>query len=200
MPPLLNVWQESLQPERGRVESTMKRPYSESFRKRMLQKMLAGRSATALAAETGVPQPTLSRWQREAGTVGLVSRRRQRTQAERPARRPEDWTPEEKLQAVVEARGLTEHELGEFLRRKGLHEAQLREWSESAREALNGGRKPATRSVEARRIRELERELKRKDKALAEAAALLVLRKKLAALWEDEDGSTGQKSDDESSN
>ena len=117
----------------------------------------------------------------------------------RPPRRPEDWTPEEKLAAIVEARGLAEHELGEFLRRKGLHEAQLRAWSEMATEALNGGRKPAGKTVEGRRIRDLERELKRKDKALAEAAALLVLRKKLAALWEDEDDSTGRRSDSESS-
>jgi transposase len=177
----------------------VKKPYSESFKAKMLQKMLSGRSATALAVETGVPQPTLSRWQREARTVRSVAGRKRRQHVERAPRRPEDWTPEEKLQVVLEARRLSEHDLGELLRRKGLHEAQLREWERASMEALSGGRKPAGKTVETRRIRELERELRRKDKALAEAAALLVLRKKLAALWEDEDGSTGPKTDDESS-
>jgi hypothetical protein len=61
---------------------------------------------------------------------------------------------------------------------------------EAASEALSKRRGSNTRTAESRKIRELERELRRKDKALAEAAALLVLKKKLAVLWEDEDDST----------
>ena len=180
------------------MERTVATKYSEKFKSKMIQKMLAGRSATSLAAETGVSQPTLSRWQRGA-TLSEVGARPKRKQAAKPPRRPEDWTPAEKLQAVVDAAGMADDELGEFLRRQGLHEAQLQDWAQAASEALSNGRKPSRRSPEARRIRELERELRRKDKALAEAAALLVLRKKLAALWEGEDDATGQKSDDESS-
>ena len=48
---------------------------------------------------------------------------------------------------------------------------------------------------DSRKVRELEKELRRKDKALAEAAALLVLQKKAQALWGDEDDDTGPKSD-----
>jgi transposase-like protein len=87
-----------------------------------------------------------------------------------PARRPEDWKPEERLRAVIEAAGLSDAELGEFLRRSGLHEATLAEWRGAALEAL-GTRK--TSGKEAKRVRELERELRRKERALAEAAALL---------------------------
>lgn len=70
-------------------------------------------------------------------------------------------------------------ELGEFLRRKGVHEAQLAEWRAAATAALRPPSKRDRRaaSVEARRVRDLERELARKEKALAEAAALLVLKK-----------------------
>ena len=108
------------------------------------------------------------------------------------AKRPQDWTPEEKLEAVIEAATLPEEELGAFLRRQGLHEAQLREWRQ---QLLQGLEQPAQgakkkRTAEARRLRQLERELERKDKSLAEAAALLVLQKKVQAIWGDEDDDT----------
>jgi transposase-like protein len=110
-------------------------------------------------------------------------------------KRPQDWTPEEKLQAVIEAASTPEEELGAFLRRQGLHEAQLREWRQ---QVLQGLEKPARgarkRTPEGRRVRQLERELERKEKALAEAAALLVLKKKVQAIWGDEDDDTSKKS------
>jgi transposase-like protein len=84
-----------------------------------------------------------------------------------------------------------------LLRREGVHEAQLDQWRQAADEATLsalGGRKQ--RSAEQKKVRQLERELKRKDKALAEAAALLVLQKKVRALWADEDESTTEGSDE----
>src|SRR2546425_838680 len=78
--------------------------------------------------------------------------------------------------------------LGAFRRREGLHEAQLKEWRAEAEAALGGGtRRSGKRSAEAKRVKQLERELRRKDKALAEASAILVLKKKAAAIWGDED-------------
>jgi transposase-like protein len=115
----------------------------------------------------------------------------------RSGRRPEDWPPEDKLRAIEEARGLNGEALGAFLRRQGLHEADLAAWrrqAEQAALAALGGRRQ--RNAEQKRVRKLESELRRKDKALAEAAALLVLSKKLNALWGDEDGDTTG-SDDE---
>jgi hypothetical protein len=174
--------------------------YSESFKAKMVQRMVAGRSASSLAPEVGVNQPTLSRWLREAGRLRLVKRRTQDDKdRETKARRPDEWSAEEKLQAMLEAKGLTEAELGEFLRRRGLHEQQLREWEAAAVESLRG-HKARGKSAEAKRVKELERELRRKEKALAETAALLVLRKKAEALWGAEDASTESNSDDESSN
>ena len=176
--------------------------YSAAFKAKMVQKMLGGRSANSLAQEAGLHQPTLSKWLRDASSLQAVKRRRKNDEAKTEGRRPDDWSAEEKLGAVQEAKRLSGSELGEFLRRRGLHEEQLRQWQETADgaalESLRG-RKAAGKSAEAKRVKELERELRRKEKALAEAAALLVLRKKAEALWGDEDASTESKTDDESS-
>ena len=104
----------------------------------------------------------------------------------RPRRRPQDWTEDEKIGAVVESMSLTEEQLGGFLRQRGLYRATLDEWRESmlrgARAELGGHAAKRARTADVKRIRELERELTRKDKALAEAAALLVLQKKTRSL------------------
>jgi hypothetical protein len=164
------------------------------------------KSATALSAEVGVSQATLSRWLKGAATVGQTMSR-PRDKKKRPShssstKRPQDWTAEEKVALVLEAAAVPVDDLGAFLRRKGIHEAQLGEWraqvTASAVAGLQGpsrhDRKAA--SVEARRVRDLERELARKEKALAEAAALLVLKKKAQAIWGDEDDDTDPRNDE----
>jgi transposase-like protein len=171
--------------------------YSEGFKRRMVERLASGASAHALSKEVGVSQPALSTWLREARRVRGVNE--SKIEAPSQPKRPEDWTPEERLQAVTEASTVSEAELGLWLRRKGLHEAQLREWRETVRQASLAALQPASKrssgpSEEARRIKELEREVARKDKALAETTALLVLRKKLDALLGDEDDTTGPKS------
>jgi len=168
--------------------------YPEGFKEEMIRKMSepGAQSASSLSAEVDVPQTTLSRWMREAPRVKEMSKKK------RKGRRPQDWSAEEKLEAVMEASSLSDEELGTFLRRKGLHGAQLDAWRkkvfEGAQQALSRNSRSKQATAEKKRLRELERELRRKDKALAEATALLVLKKKLAALMEDEDEGTGGKS------
>lgn len=184
--------------------------YKERFRAEMVKRLMAPNapSHTALAQETGVPQPTLSRWVREATTLDGVAAKKSKTHGgtrkgagrragKQPARRSRERTAEEKLQIVLEASKLSEAELGGYLREKGVFEVELLEWREMALAGLN--REPAVRPAtpaEVKRARELERELRRKDKALAEAAALIVLKKKVQALWGDEDDDTDPTSDD----
>lgn len=177
--------------------------YSESFKNRMVGKLVGrhAKTATALAGEVGVSQPTLSRWKREAGTVGRAMAEdddRKPVAPSAPAKRPQDWTGEEKWALVVEAASVPESELGALLRRKGVHEAQLVEWRTAAIAGLQGPsrRERKAANVERLKVRALERELKRKDKALAEAAALLVLKKKAQAIWGDEDDDTTPASDE----
>jgi hypothetical protein len=164
----------------------------------MVQRMLVpgGPSANKLSAEVGVGQPTLSRWLREATTLEAVTKKRRtrptnRTQPATTApSRPEDRSGAEKLRLLLEASSLSDAQLGEFLRRHGLHEADLTAWREAAMTGLTGRASVPSRTSEAKRVRDLEKELRRKDKALAETAALLVLQKKVQAIWGDGDDDT----------
>jgi transposase-like protein len=159
--------------------------YSPAFKNRMLRRLIgpSAMSANALAHEVGVGQPLLSRWLRESRNVeGMASSKKKK------------WTGAEKLRVVTEARGLSENELGALLRREGLHATDLAAWQTAAEAALSEGLRPS-RSADARRIQELERELRRKDAALAETAALLVLKKKVQAIWGDGDDTTDPRSE-----
>lgn len=174
--------------------------YSDSFKRKMVERLLMPNapSASALSREVGVPQPTLSMWKRSFGTLASVSSNKTPGSASRP-RRPEDWSAQERLRAVNEASKLADQELGEFLRREGLHEETLAAWRRAAEEAALAALQPAgptrARGGDRKRIKQLERELARKDKALAEAAALLVLKKKAQAIWGDEDDDTNEEND-----
>jgi transposase len=173
--------------------------YSETFKAQMVQKLTrrGGPRATELSRDVGVHQSTLSRWVRNAARTNGQGFPFNPTKTPRDlpmTRRPQDWTPEEKLAAVIEAASLANEELGAFLREKGLHEATLKQWRQIMLTGLGESKARSPKpTAEARRIRELERELTRKEKALAEAAALLILKKKAQALWGDEDDTTARK-------
>jgi transposase-like protein len=132
-------------------------------------------SVPEVAVRTGVPKATLYQWQREARARGLPV----------PAGggAAESWSARDKVGVVVETAGLAEAELAEYCRKKGLFIEQVRAWRELCESAMTaegpqGG--PALRE-ERKRSRQLEKELRRKERALAEAAALLVLSRKLEA-------------------
>ena len=174
--------------------------YSEKFKRKLVQRMLmpGGPSATALSSEVDIPQSTLSRWLREWRS--MEPERQQEVQPGNPeapvSKRPEDWEWEDKVRVVMEARGKKGEDLGAFLRKEGIHEVQLRDWEMGIRGALNKrGRKPSRNPADVKRVKELERELRRKEKALAETAALLVLKKKVDAIWGDADDGTKGKND-----
>ena len=184
---------------RGNEDRVSGTQYSEKFRARMVEKLAGPHAMTsvALAAETGVPQPTLSRWLREATTLRRKMAKRQDDEEQKVmAADAPQRSAEEKFSLVLEAAAVPEGELGEWLRRKGVHAAQLEEWRAQAMAGLAGSEKRSKESAtDAKHIRQLERELARKDKALAEAAALLVLQKKVQAIWGDGDDDTDEKKD-----
>jgi len=169
----------------GGTENMMTRPYSPTFKAKMVQRMMGREALSAhrLAQESGVRQQTLSRWLREARMLGVMM--------DDPANKPGGGarSVDDKLRILMAAIRLSGEELGAFLRQEGLHMARLDEW----RKALDDHAQPSTSA--RRRIRELERELRRKDKALAEAAALLILKKKLRVFSEDEDDDTSPTDD-----
>jgi transposase len=98
--------------------------YSEAFKAQMVKKMAGPErvSANALSQEVGVAQGTLSRWLREMGNTQPLNGK------DRTARRPEDWTTDEKLKALVETEAMDDGEVGVFLRTHGLHQADLQAW------------------------------------------------------------------------
>ena len=157
----------------------MTKPFSVAFKQKMVQR-LTGKdsvSASQLARETGVRQQNLSRWVQEARSLPIM--------AARPKRLVRDWSVEQKARIVAAVARLNGEELSAYLEREGVKLAEYEQW----RLALDEGGAASTST--SKRIRQLERELARKEKALAEAAALLVLKKKVDTLYgEDEDGDT----------
>jgi len=152
-------------------------------------------NVSSIARQAGIPKQTLFGWVREA-KIGSVSSRSKKKRG-RP-RSSSKWSPEEKLRLLIESASLSDEALGAFLRKEGLHEVDL----EGIRAAALVGLEPPKRSQgpspEEKQIKELRRELNRKEKALAEAAALLVLSKKYRAIMGGEDDDTGESSGENS--
>ena len=117
--------------------------YTAGFKARMIQRMAGPErtSATALAKEVGVSQNTLSRWLRQASeaqpTVPPMSKKKHPSRPKGSARR----TAQDKLRLVLEASALSEEDLGAFLRREGVHQAELETWRARAMEAAEGALK-----------------------------------------------------------
>lgn len=105
------------------------------------------------------------------------------------SRTPQNWSPEEKFKAVMTFDGLPVEEQGAYLRREGVHADHIEMWREKMQKSLEpeGQDKKSERGEMVYRILDLEKELLRKDKALAEAAAILILKKKVDLIWGTED-------------
>jgi transposase len=174
--------------------------YPQGLKARLVRRMAGPEriSAVALAREVGIGQPTLSRWLREARAAGRstgATSQVDMTSKKRSTKK--QWTVADKLRILVESSKLADNELGEYLRREGVHEATLTQWREDATKGLAATtrRSSSTPSTDAKRIAALERELHRKDKALAELAALITLQKKVRAIWGDADTDTNTRSE-----
>ncbi|MDX1253525.1 MAG: transposase [Gammaproteobacteria bacterium] len=162
--------------------------YSEDLKQSVLRRMMPpeSRSVAELSRETGITETTLYNWRKVAREAGSVM----------PGggkRKADDWDSAAKFAVVLETAGLNEEGLAAYCRSKGLYIEQVRAWraacaQANARRDVEAADQAQRHKADRRRIKELERELHRKEKALAEAAALLVLAKKYRALpQQDED-------------
>ncbi len=149
--------------------------YSRSVRVSILKKILPpeSRSIRSISKETGISEQTIRNW-KEQSKSGIFT-------SETDEKNPRSYSSKEKYHIVMEAARLSEEDLGSFLRERGLHSEHLTLWDQELREMIKdrADQKDKELKVRQKRIRELEKELTRKEKALAEAAALLVLKKKL---------------------
>jgi len=160
--------------------------YSEEFKEQAVRKMMPpnAMSVAQVRRETGVSEVTLYNWRNKYRHEGKAV----------PAdpSNPENWSGENKLAVVIETAALNESELAEYCRQKGLYVEQVVRWREAA---AAGAETQSPLSADERRelqqerkkTRKLAKELRRKDKALAETAALLVLQKKAQEIWGDEE-------------
>lgn len=133
-----------------------------------------------VAQLTGIPEGTLYLWRKQAREQGRA--------VPGDGQNPEQWSAADKFAVVLEAAPLNEAELGAYCRRKGMLVEQLERWRAEVHAVLSGvqgGTAPSERAADKKRIRDLEKDLRRKEKALAETAALLVLSRKYEALWTD---------------
>ena len=154
--------------------------YSESILRRIMPPN--SESIARIAKEEGISEQTLRNWQKRARRDGYAA---PGTDAQ-----SEEWSTQDKFVIVVETASMNESELAEYARKKGLYVEQIKAWRDACMNANGGIAKEAARLNRAlkdsqKERRKLERELHRKEKALAEAAALLVLRKKARAIWGD---------------
>jgi transposase len=157
--------------------------YSAAFVEQALLKTYnrEGRSITSVADDLGVNVHTLRYWMKNRTGID-----RNIPQVS-PERSPQDWTREEQLSALIESDGLTGEALHAWCREKGIYAHHLTSWKAAfcavSQDAASNGR-------ELRDLKDknaiLKRDVLRKDKALAEAAALLVLQKKFRELWDEE--------------
>jgi transposase-like protein len=160
----------------------VKARYSEAFVEQALVKLFSrgDRTVRAVAEDLNVNYHTVKNWmKRKAISQPSASAPKEK--------RPQDWTIAEQLAAVCETHGLSGEALQAWCRERGLFAHHLSAWKAAfcaeGKELAPGAREVRTLKEE---IATLKREAARKDKALAEAAALLVLQKKFRALWEDE--------------
>ena len=159
-----------------------KMKYTEAFRKQSMEKVYSrgSRSVKAVAEELNVNPWTLKNWMKTHKEHSLS---KQGT----TTKRPKDWSLAERLRLLLESHGLDEEALNALCREQGIFRHHLQQWREGFEtETLQSNRSELRELKEANRG--LKSELNRKEKALAEAAALLVLQKKYQALWEEKDG------------
>lgn len=158
--------------------------YNKELRDSIVARMLPPRneSILKLAKEEDIPEATLRKWRDAARANGFAA----------PATdAPSDkWSTEDKFLIVVETAGKSEIELAEYCRQKGLYVEQVQAWKDACMQANGGVAQEANRlnrelKQKEKEFKSLEKELQRKEKALAETAALLVLRKKADAIWGD---------------
>ena len=156
--------------------------YSQELKDAMLKRMLPpnNESITKISREEGISEQTLRNWRDQARKNGYA--------APGTDAAPDDWSTQDKFLVVVETASMNETELAAYAREKGLYVEQIKAWKDACVNANGGVAREAARlnkelKASEKERKKLEKELRYKDKALAETAALLTLSKKARAIW-----------------
>jgi transposase-like protein len=170
--------------------------FSQSFKVQAVEKALSRSGNTTvneIAGSLGVGCSTLGKWIVQARNQEFDVVTRDKINRMTQDKRPQDWTPEERQNMVCACASLSDEKLSEYCREQGIYPHHVKQWK---LDFINGNtsREKAVSPSELKILRQenkaLKKELNRKDRALAETAALLVLQKKVQAIWgNDEDSS-----------
>ena len=138
-------------------------------------------SLRRVASELELAPATVHKWRQELKEEGLLRDNEDQNR--------NHYTAEQIFSFVIETAAMSEHELAAYCREKGLYVEQIKEWRTSSiqvhqQKEDNKHKQDCLRRADKKKIKQLEKELARKEKTLAETAALLVLREKYNALWE----------------
>ena len=173
----------------------MRAKFSQSFKIQAVEKVLSrsnGTTMSEVAESLQVSLSSLNKWivqSREQAfepevEVGLMSQSKEK--------RPQDWSLEERLQIIIRCGALSEEEASAVCREEGIYPHHLAQWKKdflSSDKVQSPAEKAEVKALKNEN-KSLKKEVNRKDKALAETAALLVLQKKVNAIWgNDEDSS-----------
>lgn len=163
--------------------------YSPDFKSKVLKQMLPPNnlSIKELSDKEGIPKGTLYTWRQQQISRGIAM-------PSNKSSSPDAWSSEQKLAVVVETYSMNSEELNEYCRSRGLYSEQIKSWKKACLTGYSTATK--NKQLEAdqvrqskKKIKSLEKELHRKEKALAEAAALLTLGKKYDAYWAEKEES-----------
>ena len=169
------------------TKTNSKRTYTKEFKESILKRLDSpnNESVSSLAEEFNISKSTIYQW------VRTNNKKQKNNQVNLKSKN--NWTSEDKFHVVLETATFSENELAEYCRRKGIYLEEIKAWKDQCLNANTVSVKEDSEQLksnlkeEQKKNKELERELKRKEKALAETAALLVLRKKAQAIWGDEE-------------
>jgi len=164
--------------------------YSPEFKDQLLAKVFSpGAPKTMeLAKQANIPYNTLHTWiHKHKKIVGTKQHGHDSIR---------EITAEAKLQAIVDTSTMTELELNAYCRKQGIFAEHLSEWKKqimtqftsNKRQSAEDKKYQAELKVLAAENKQLKRELRHKEKALAEASALLILKKKAALLLGEDAG------------
>lgn len=153
--------------------------YSAELKEQIVKKMMPpnSQSVAAISRDTGISTPTLYAWKKKFQAQGFVV-------PKKPSK-ADQWDAKAKLAAVIQTARMNETERSTYCREHGLYVEQLDAWKQvfETMDPTDGPTRKADLAAAKRHNRELEKELRRKEKALAETAALLTLSKKASAIW-----------------
>ncbi len=157
----------------------MAKLFTEGFKESVVEKILnrGSRTVLSICESQGVGLSTGARWVQNHGTS--MGMKKQKSSL--------DWSAAEKLKALTDTANLSESELGMYVRKEGLYTHNLSEWRTEVLSSLNIKKTSLKKDERDQKIKSLEREILRKDKALAEASALLILQKKVNLIWGNKD-------------